>query len=286
MARTLAVWQLGLIVLVVVVVASLATIAVGGVMFRSDFDAGAQEILLSSVQQRNVVTEADIEHVPESVQRYLRYTGVVGRERVSTVRLEQRGMLRQSMDEPWKSITAVEYFSITPPAFVWMGQATVGPLSIVSARDSYVDERGRMLIRMLGIKTIGDVQGEEMDHSSLVRYLNEMMWFPTAYLNDNIHWEAIDNNSAAVTITDGDRSASGTVYFDEKGAMTSFVSERYHEVDGAYVRDTWETPMTHYRELNGLKLPVRGQALWRMSSGDFCYIDLEITALEFNVAEP
>jgi len=39
MARTLAVWQLGLIVLVVVVVASLATIAVGGAMFRRDFDA-------------------------------------------------------------------------------------------------------------------------------------------------------------------------------------------------------------------------------------------------------
>ena len=72
-----------------------------------------------------------------------------------------------------------------------------------------------MFIKMLGVKTIGDVRGEEMDYSSLVRYLNEMMWFPTAFLNDNIRWEAVDQNSARVTITDG-RSASAVMYFDER----------------------------------------------------------------------
>lgn len=140
-----------------------------------------------------------------------------------------------------------------------------------------------MLIKMLGIRTIGDVRGDEMDYSSLVRYLNEMMWFPTAFLEDNIRWEAIDNSSARVTITDGGLSASAVMRFDEEGALTTFTGERYHEVGGEYVKDTWETPMTRYGEFNGLRLPVEGEAVWRMSSGDFSYIRLEITALEYNV---
>jgi hypothetical protein len=56
-------------------------------------------------------------------------------------------------------------------------------------------------------------------------------------------------------------------------------------VNGVYVKDTWETPMTDYREFNGLKLPVKGYALWKMDGGDFSYINLEITDLEYNAAE-
>lgn len=56
-------------------------------------------------------------------------------------------------------------------------------------------------------------------------------------------------------------------------------------MDGTYVKDTWETPMTSYGEFNSLKLPVKGEAVWKMSRGDFSYIKLEITALECNIAE-
>ena len=230
-----------------------------------------------------MVTEADLADLPDTVQRYLHYTGIVGKEKISTVRLKQKGSLRQTPEDSWKRISAVEYFSINPPAFVWMGKMGAGPFSIISARDSYLDDHGCMYIKMLGIKTIGNVQGEEIDYSSLVRYLNEMMWFPTAFLNDNIHWEAINENSARVTIVNGNDSASAILHFDDQGAITNFVGDRYHEVNGTYVKDTWETPMTDYGEFNGLRLPVKGEAVWKMSSGDFSYIKLEITDLEYNM---
>jgi hypothetical protein len=177
------------------------------------------------------------------------------------------------------------YFSVNPPAFVWLGQIAAGPFSIVSARDSYLYKSGRMFIQMLGVKTIGDVRGKELDHSSLVRYLNDMMWFPTAFLLDNVRWEAVGDNSARVTLTDDGLSASAVMYFDEKGVLINFSSDRYHEVNGVYVKDTWETPMTGYGTFNGLRLPVKGEAVWRMNSGDFTYIKLEVTALEYNVTE-
>jgi hypothetical protein len=269
----------------IIILAGITTIGIGSKIFRTDFNAIAKNILSNNVTKQDTVTEADLAGLPDTVQRYLRYTGVVGKEKINTVRLKQEGSLRQTLQDSWKNITAVEYFSVNPPAFVWMGQMAAGPFSIISARDSYMDERGCMFIKMLGIKTLGDVHGEEMDYSSLVRYLNEMMWFPTAFLNNNIHWEAINGNSVRVTITDGTESASAVMYFDEQGALTNFVGDRYHEVNGVYVKDIWETPMTGYGEFNGLKLPVKGEAIWKMSSGDFSYINLEITDLEFNVAE-
>jgi hypothetical protein len=278
-------WQIGLIVLGVVILVGVSIIGIGSWSFKRGFNASAREMLSNSITEQGIITEADLADLPDPVQRYLRYTGIVGKERVNTVRLKQTGALRQSPEDTWKNIEAVEYYSVNPPAFVWMGGMTAGPLSIVSARDSYISNNGRMFIKMLGIKTIGDVRGEEMDYSSLVRYLNEMMWFPTAFLNDNIRWEAIDEDSARVTITDGGRSASAVMYFDEKGALTNFVGDRYHEIDGVYVKDTWETPISGYGEFNGLKLPLKGEAVWRMSSGDFSYIKLEITDLEYNITE-
>ena len=278
-------WQVILVGLGAVILLGVAIIGIGSLNFRNGFNASAREVLSGSAPKSGIVEEKDLAGLPGTVQRYLRYTGVVGHEKINTVRLKQTGALRQTPEDTWKNIEAVEYFSVDPPAFVWMGRMSAGPFSIVAARDSYRGEQGRMFIKMLGVKTIGDVQGEEMDYSSLVRYLNEMMWFPTAFLNDNIRWEAIDDNSARVTITDGQKSASAVMYFDEKGALTNFSGERYHEVNGVFVKDIWETPMTGYGEFNGLRLPVKGEAVWKMSSGDFSYIKLEVTGLEYNVAE-
>lgn len=275
-------WQMILAGLGIIILLGIIISGVGSIRFKSGFNASAKEILATNYSNNEIITEAELAGLPDIVQRYLRYTGIAGKEKINTVRLKQKGTLRQSPEDSWKSITAVEYFSVDPPAFVWMGQMAAGPFSIVSARDSYLSKHGRMFIKMLGVKTIGDVQGEEMDYSSLVRYLNEMMWFPTVFLNDNIHWEAIDNDSARVTITDDDKSASAILYFDEKGAITNFVGDRYHEVNGVYVKDRWETPITEYGEFNGLKLPIKGYALWKMDSGDFSYINIEITDIEYN----
>ncbi len=278
-------WQIILAGLGIIVLLGVVVTGAGSLGFRNGFNASAREVLSGNTPNMGGVIESDLAGLPHPVQRYLRYAGVIGKEKINTVRLKQTGVMRQAPQDPWKSIEAVEYYAVNAPAYVWMGQMTAGPFSIVSARDSYIDGRGRMFIKMLGVKTIGDVQGEEMDCSALVRYLNEMIWFPTAFLNDNICWDAIDDNSAKVTIVDGHRSVSAVLYFDEKGALTNFISERYHEVNGVYVKDTWETPITGYGEFNGLKLPVKGEAVWKMSSGDFSYIKIEITALEYNVTK-
>ncbi|UCC51191.1 MAG: hypothetical protein JSV68_19090, partial [Anaerolineaceae bacterium] len=125
---------------------------------------------------------------------------------------------------------------------------------------------------------------EELDQATMIRYLNEIMWFPTAFLGDNISWEGIDDNSARVTFTDGGKSVSARMFFDDSGRLTNFTTKRYREMGGDFSFDPWSTPILAYGERAGLKLPVRGQAVWNLESGDLCYADLEITEVEYNFA--
>jgi hypothetical protein len=116
----------------------------------------------------------------------------------------------------------------------------------------------------------------------MIRYLNEIMWFPTAFLGDNIRWEAIDGNCARVTFTDGGKSVSAEMLFDSEGRLANFTAMRYREMDGTYSLDPWSTPITGYGEFAGLRLPIGGQAVWHLPAGDLRYADLEITELEYN----
>jgi hypothetical protein len=136
--------------------------------------------------------------------------------------------------------------------------------------------------KLAGLFTVFDVRGEELDQATMIRYLNEIMWFPTAFLGENIAWQEIDDQSAEVTFTDGGKSVSARMAFDDEGRLTNFTTMRYREVEGEFSLDPWSTPMTEYGERAGLNLPVRGQAVWHLPSGDLPYADLEIMEVEYN----
>ncbi len=244
--------------------------------------------LLQQGQQAHsvLITEAHLSGLPEVVQRYLRYSQVVGKETIHTVRLKQIGKFRQSAQQPWRHLDAKEYFSVNPPVLLWEGTIRQWGLPLARARDMYRDGKGNMLIKIATIFTIANATGEEMDQGSMMRYLNEMMWFPTAFLGNNISFEPVDNNSARVTLIDKGKSVTATMFFDDEGKVIDFVAPRYREINGTYELDTWSTPITEYGEYQGLKLPVKAKAVWKLKEGDLEYIDVVITDLAYNIPKP
>ena len=44
--------------------------------------------------------------------------------------------------------------------------------------------------------------------------------------------------------------------------------------------------MTEWGQLGGLNLPVCGQAVWKLPTGDLPYADLTITEVDYNVPIP
>lgn len=173
------------------------------------------------------------------------------------------------------------HYSVQPPAFVWAGRAHLGPLPVVRARDMYAGGNRRLLVKVASLWPVVDASGAQMDQGEMIRYLNEIMWFPAAFLADNISFEAVDDSSARVTLTDHGHAATGTLFFDNEGRLTDFVAQRYRS-PGASSPDTWSTPVTGYGEFEGLRLPVGGPAIWKLPEGDFAYIEVTVTDLHYD----
>ncbi len=232
----------------------------------------------------HLVTADMLRHLPDPVQRYMAFTGVVGQPWIDTVRLRYTGQFRLGADRPWMPMTAEQCYITDPPAFLWKARFKIAGLPLVYGQDRYKDGSGHMFGKVAGLFTIFDLTGEKLDQGTMLRYLNEMTWFPIAFLGENIAWQGIDDHSAQVTFTDHGKSVSARLFFDDDGRPTDFVTQRYREINGDFSLDTWSTPFTKYGVHAGLNLPTRGQAVWKLSSGDLPYTDVEITELEYNQA--
>ncbi|HLV10789.1 MAG TPA: DUF6544 family protein, partial [Halanaerobiales bacterium] len=159
------------------------------------------------------------------------------------------------------------------------------PFFHISGRDKYYNGRGEMLIKPLSLFTIADSKGEEIDQGTLLRYLAEMVWFPTAAINDYLQWEELDSHSARATMSYGDITASGIFNFNDKGEVINFIAKRYMEKDGHYELETWSPVMDNYQEVNGIKIPTRGEVIWKLETGDFKWFKFAITDIEYNIQE-
>lgn len=228
------------------------------------------------------ITQAQVMGLPAAMQRYLRYAGVVGKEPVRTVRLKQRGLMRQRPEQKWMPLEAKQSFSVTPPAFVWRGRMRLAPFVWFSATDQLAGGHGAMNIKLLSVVPLGKARGPEMDQSTLVRYLGEIVWFPAAWLSDAITWEAIDASSVRATMHDHGVSASAVLSVNEQGQPTLFRADRYMEEHGHYRLTPWSVRSTEYREVEGMCIPTHFEVTWHLPSGDFTWLCGDITEIEYN----
>ena len=232
---------------------------------------------------QRLVTADMLKHLPEPAQRYMNYTGVVGQPWINTMRVKYTGIFRLGADKPWLPIKADQVYTTNPPGFHWKARLKMFGLWIVKGEDTYEAGHGHMFGKIAGLYTIFDARGEELDQGAMMRYLNETTWFPIALLSDYITWQAVDDRSFDATFTDCGKSVTARFIVDETGRLLNFVTKRYRESKGTYTYDTWTTPMTEWGRQAGLNLPIRGQAVWKLSTGDLPYMDVKVTEIEYNV---
>lgn len=235
--------------------------------------------LLEKTPAASVIAPDDLSGLPAPVQRYLRYTGVVGRRRIRTAHAEYEGQFRLKREGRWMNIVAEQDYTVNPPGFVWRARFKMAGVPFMFGQDTYADGHSRMHGKLLGLFTVVDGHGDEVDQGTMVRYLQEMIWFPTAYLGDNIHWEAVDDHAADVTLTAYGHSVTGRVFFDDSGRLLSFAAQRYGDFDGTYVMRTWTAPITEYGHYAGLNLPAVGTGVWLLPDGDLAYVTYRLKTL-------
>lgn len=244
-------------------------------------------LTLHKEHKKVIVTEEMLHKLPEPVKRYFLYTGVVGKPIVQTVRLKQDGKIRTDATKPWMNFEAKQYYSVNSPGFIWIAYVKILGLPFMRVRDYYIESRGNILVKALSLFTVADSGGEKMDQGAMMRYLNEMMWFPSAYLEKNISFDPVDANSAKVTLKDMGKSVTATMYFDDEGKLTNFKALRYRDMgNGRFELEQWSTPIKEYGEFEGLRLPTKGSAVWNLREGDLEYIEATIISLKYDPEGP
>ncbi|MDD5263421.1 MAG: hypothetical protein PHU43_01120 [Candidatus Bipolaricaulis sp.] len=276
-------WKVLLLAVGVAVGLGAATVWLANLRFDHAADARIREMLANAAAADQVVTEASLEPLPEPVQRWLRSAGVVGRQVPATVRLRQEGAIRQAPDAPWMRFSADQYYTIDPTSFIWRVSATASPGFFIRGVDELRDGRGAMRMVVLGLFTVVNASGADMDQGAALRYLQEIVWFPFAALARNISWEAVDENSARATLTVGEGSVDGLFTFASDGRVVGFKATRYRSEQPASVLRTWRVPLRDHAAFDGVLVPTSGEATWDLDGGTFTYITAKIVELDYDV---
>lgn len=231
---------------------------------------------------KKIIEEADINSLPSSVQKWLEFSQVLGKERIATIKVDQKAEMRLNKDQSWMPLTSRQYFTTDEPGFIWIAKIKAAPLIHIVGKDKYVSGKGNMLIKIMSLITVADGKGKEVDQGTLLRFLAEAVWFPTAALEDYINWEKINDNSAKATMIYGDVKASGIFTFGDNGEVKNFTAERFKEQNGEYSLETWSIDVSAYRDFSGIKIPTKGEVIWKLADGDFNWYNFEVLNVKYN----
>jgi len=271
------------------IAAGAAALATGALLWNRATTRAVRRLRAGARPRRAIAAGAGagdvIPRLPPPVRRFFEFALTPGQPFVERARLEQAGefLLRPGS---WKPFTAVEHFSVHPPGFVWDATIRMAPLISVRVRDSYLGGEGIMHGRVAALLPVVDQRGTpEMASASLVRYLAECAWIPTALLpGDGVAWEAIDDSSARVTLDDGDATVSLDVHFGPTGEIVQATADRYRDVDGAPVLTPWAAHYTDYARVEGMMVPMSGEVEWVLPEGPQPYWRGRIVDVDFELA--
>lgn len=225
------------------------------------------------------ITAERIAALPAPAARYFSQAGVIGNSIPRLVRLTQKGRIRSSADAAWMTLEAEEVYSTNPPALIWRAGMPGLDLPMVLGRDAYLNGEGSITMKLLALLPVADEHGEELRAAGLMRYLNEMMWFPAAYLGDNVTIVPVSDDAFGVRIADRGLVAEATLFINAEGRVTNFRASRYNTSTRSM--EAWETPISGWGAMAGLELPTAGAADWKLPAGDLRYIELEITSVSY-----
>ena len=247
----------------------------------------SQEFASQPLQTENVLTGQEITHLPACVQKYLVYTGAVGKSKPQNMCIEfDADMYRKPGDKPMKSHSVQYNFYGNYSRLFLMKACQMGiPFR---ALHIYTNEQATFQVKVAELFKVVDIKSEELTKAETVTLLNDMCIFAPGSLTDNrLTWKELDSLSTKVTLTNGKYVVSAILYFNELGELINFVSDDRSALqdDGTMKQVCWSTPVSDYKEFEGRKVPTVGKTIWHYPEGDFTYGVFTLRSIKYNVAQ-
>ena len=107
---------------------------------------------------------------------------------------------------------------------------------------------------------------------------------PAAVLDLPFTWTPVDERSLRATFTNAGYTVSAVLTFDAAGDLVGFVSPDRTQEDAKGSRNVpWSTPISDYREVDGVRVGAHGDANWIETSGEWTYGRFDIRSIAYNV---
>lgn len=237
--------------------------------------------------KNEMLTQEDIQHLPAVVQKYIHYSGSIGKEKISNFRAEFTGGIRSKSTEAFMPLKSVQYNFTDKPTRLFYIVAKKSGIPAIGIH-MYKEQTAIMLIKILGLFTVVDAKGKEMNQGETVTLFNDMCFMaPASLIDRKIEWKEIDHKTVDAKFTNGNISISATLFFNEEGKLVNFLSnDRFEIADGKTYRNyPWLTPVTVYTNINGYNLPSSAKLIYKHPDEDLCYGEFNLTSIEYNCKE-
>ncbi|HEY0423409.1 MAG TPA: DUF6544 family protein [Rhodopila sp.] len=252
--------------------------------FRSRFEHDRNALLAGVTPAAPLVTESDLAALPPLMQAYLRRMGAVGRAHVRNLRVTFQAQMRSSASAPWMQATATQYEFFDRPARLFhMNASRAGmPLDVFHR---YVDGAATFQVRIAGLIPMVDKRGTGLTNDETVTLMNDVLVMAAAAVLDlPFAFETIGERSLRAIFHNAGFTVSAILTFDAAGDLVGFAStDRAHDREGGAA--TWSTPISGYRQVDGIRIGALGDANWIEPSGEWTYGRFEITSIAYNVTQ-
>ncbi len=252
-----------------------------GWRFENKFKKDKIEAIIIDSNQDKVITNADTEHLPELVQKYIRYSGFIGKPKIKNFELRFSGQMRER-NKKWFSFTSEQLNTIQHPGRFFFMKANFKGIP-TKGYHKYDGHSARMTIKPLSVFKVIDLSSKELLLSEMVTYLNDICLFaPGALIDSKFTWEDQEDNKVKVNYSNSGESVSGILEINGQGQLTNFFSNDRYSVD-EMKKFLFSTPVRDYRLFDGYLLPGYGEAIWHYPEEEFVYGKFNIQKVKFNI---
>lgn len=254
--------------------------------FHNKYDADVRNLLNErSIRTTDLLHEHDIQHLPELVKKYIRYTNSIDKPKVKNFHVRFSGEIRKNENSEWMKHNTEQYTSLLTGTRLFYMNARMKKLP-VSGYHRFKDGHACMDIKLFSMFSVQYQEGPQMDISETVTFLNDVcLMAPAALIEPIFSWGQEEVNKVEVFLTLHGIKVSAWLYFNDEGQLVDFISEdRYvYEEPNKMTKMRWSTPVSKYSEMNGYTLATEASAIYHYLSKPLTYATFRINHLDYNL---
>ena len=151
-----------------------AIIGYGSWRFNANYKNGVKINLEKSITQPDsLLSEFDLVDLPEPIQKYIRYTGAIGKPKVKNFKVEFSGQIRKNEEAEWMPFTSQQYNFIASSTRLFYMKVVMKHLPVAGFH-RFINGQASMDIRFLSLFKIQYQSGKEMGIAETVTFFNDM----------------------------------------------------------------------------------------------------------------